>query len=32
MKRGVAVLVGVLLVLLSLSDVGQATPPSSVQV
>src|SRR5690349_11785397 len=32
MKRGVAVLVGVLVVLLSLSDVGQAQAPASVQV
>lgn len=32
MKRGIAVLVGVLVVLLSLSDVGQAQAPASVQV
>lgn len=32
MKRGVAVLVGVLLALLSLSDIGRAQPPASVQI
>ena len=32
MKRGVAVLIGVLVALLGLSDVGRAQPPASVQV